>query len=141
MAASDSDDTELADLLAQVEAQEKASAPTKEQTRADEIAVAKAKLEHGSHNVSVIRLSRTAPGLPTLVVCKTPDRLAHRRFRDVLLRDEKKRALDFMASDARVYPDDATFVRMCGVFPELSDQVAAVGIALAKGGAVIEGKE
>ena len=129
---------ELEQQLEQKRAAEKAARAA--QDEADEIAVLEAKLALGEHAVGVIRLSRQAPGLPGLVVVRTPDKTEYKRFRDLTFRDEKKKALEFIQGDCRVYPDDATFARMREVFLELPDAVAVTAIALAKAGARDEGK-
>ena len=115
-------------------------AARKEQDETDEVAVLEAKLQHGEHAVGVIRLSRQAPGLPGLVIVRTPDQTEYKRFRDLTFRDEKKKALEYIHGDCREYPDDATFGRMREVFLELPDTVAVTAIALAKAGARDEGK-
>ena len=111
-----------------------------EQSEADEIAALEAKLAHDPTEIAVIRLQRYAPGLPTLVVAKKPGPAEYKRFRDLILRGEKTRALGFLCGDCRHYPDAKTFADMALVFPELPDQVAMAGSALAKGGAEEEGK-
>lgn len=107
---------------------------------ADQVAILQAKLDHGEHAVSALRLSKPKPGLPSVVVVRKPDKTEYKRFRDLLLREEKKKAFEFIQADCRLYPDDATFAAMRDEFQELPDAIMAVAVALAKGGAVDEGK-
>jgi hypothetical protein len=111
-----------------------------EQAEKDEIAVLEAKLEHELHDLSVMRLQRYAPGLPTLLIVRKPDSAQYKRWRDLLLRGDRAKALGFLSKDCLLYPSAEVFGRLAQVFPELPDQVAVVGAELAKGGAEQEGK-
>ncbi len=133
--------TRLEQLEQQLKAKQDAERTKRaELDEADQVAVLEAKLTHGEHSVAVARLRTPAPGLPGLVVVKKPEKSDYKRFRDLLLRDEKKKAFEFIQADCRVYPDDATFALMREEFQELPDLIMSMAVALAKGGAVDEGK-
>ncbi len=129
---------ELEKKLAERQAGEKAA--RKAQDEADEIALLEAKLEHGEHAVAALRLARPAPGLPGLVVIRKPDKLEHKRYRDLVFRQETKKAVEFLQNDCRVYPDDATFARMREEFQSLPDVIATAADKLGSGAAKDEGK-
>jgi hypothetical protein len=129
------------ELEARLRAKEAAAdAARAEQAEIDEFAVLEAKLEHELHDISVMRLQRHAPGHPTLVIVKKPSAPAYKRWRDLLLRGDRAKAMGFMSGDCLLYPAPDAFAAMAKVFPELPDQVAVTGAALAKGGAEEEGK-
>jgi hypothetical protein len=129
------------ELEARLKAKEAAAdAARAEQVEIDEMALLEAKLEHEPHEIAVMRLSRHAVGHPTLVIVKKPSGPAYKRWRDLLLRNERNKALGHMSADCLLYPSVDAFAAMAKVFPELPDQVAITGAALAKGGAEEEGK-
>jgi hypothetical protein len=129
------------ELEAKLKAKEKtADAARAEQAEIDEVAVLETKLDHELHEISVMRLQRHALGHPTLVIVRKPSSAAYKRWRDLLLRGDRPKALGFMSADCLLYPSADAFAAMAKVFPELPDQVAVTGAALAKGGAEEEGK-
>lgn len=111
------------------------------QADVDELAVLEAKVDLPLDEISVMRLQRHRPGLPTLVIVKKPSSSEYKRWRDLLLKGKRGDALRYLSADCLRYPSREVFASMLEVFPELADQVAVTGAELAKGGAEAEGKE
>jgi hypothetical protein len=108
---------------------------------ADEVAYLEAQLKFGEHAVSRAKLGRPTPGLPGSVIVRKPDKVAYKRYRDLLFRKEPKKALEFLQGDCLVYPDAVTFEKMVADSQDLPDVVASIAQTLAKGGADEAGKE
>lgn len=134
-------DERIAEAEARLEAAREADrAYRDEQDKRDMLAVLEAKEKYGEHAVAVLELVRKAPGLPGLCIARTPDKIEHKRFRDMATQQKVRHAIELLQSDCRVYPDDATFKQMRDVFQHLPEAIADAAIALAKGGAKEEGK-
>jgi|SRR6185295_18233678 len=98
--------------------------------------------EHGDDQVGVLKLPSYEPGLPTLVVVRTPAPAIFNRFRQMVRKAGKNTeamgaAKDLLASSCVAYPDEETYGRMKEVWPSIHDNVGIEAIRLSES----EGKD
>lgn len=91
--------------------------------------------EHGDGRVRVLKMPSFVPGLPTLVVVKTPTELVFKRFRQMVRKaatdaEAIGAAKDLLAASSIAYPDEVTYARMKGAWPSIHDSVGNNAIAM-----------
>jgi hypothetical protein len=107
-----------------------------EQYEKDLIEVDKLEQELGDDKVRMLHTPSYSPGLPTVVLVKTPATSAFNRFRQMVRKANQKTemigaAKDLLASTCVAYPpDDAIYKRMCEEWPSLHDVVGVEAIEL-----------
>lgn len=96
----------------------------------------------GDGRVVELRLPAHVPGLPTIVVVKTPSALAFKRFRDQARAKASRpgEALDLLADTCVAFPDAETYKRVCEAFPGTHDCVGQAAVKLAEAQSGDEGK-
>lgn len=113
-----------------------------EQYEKDLIEVDKLEEQYGDGRVGVLQTSSYVPGLPTLVVVRTPSSSVFNRFRQMVRKAGQKTseigaAKDLMSSSCIAYPDEAIYERMKEEWPSLHDNVGVEAIRLGEA----EGKD
>lgn len=109
-------------------------------------AITDLEIEHGDANVGVIHVGYVE-GLPSCVACRTPKPVELKRFRvRVTPKNDKDRpdsatAAEELAAVCRIYPDDATYAKLCEARPGLAIQLGSKAVALATGKEESEGKD
>ena len=114
-------------------ARQKASA---EQYAKDIVEVDRLEEEHGDDRVAVLKMPSFVPGLPTVVVVKTPSKPHMNRFREMA----QKRANDkvaigeaaaMLATTCIAFPADKdVYARMCEEWPAIHDNAGVEAIRL-----------
>lgn len=92
-------------------------------------------LEHGNDRIEVLAMPSFTPGLPTVVVVRTPEPSKFERFRQMVRKAGKSAeaigaAKDLLASSCIVYPDDETYGRMREAWPSIHDNAGVEAIRL-----------
>jgi hypothetical protein len=91
--------------------------------------------EHGDDRVAVLETPSYVPGLPTVVVVKTPPAAVFNRFRSMIRKAQKNMdqmgaAQELLADSCVVYPDAETYKRMKDEWPSIHDSVGVEAIRL-----------
>lgn len=124
-------------------------AASKEADRAAQLAVDLDALmaledEHGEGRVYRHDLPAYVPGLPTMVIARTPTPAEYKRFRDMMRKaktaSEQGAAIDLLAAPCRVYPDAEAYDKLLARFPGLGDSLAKPILKLAEGSKEEQGK-
>ena len=99
-------------------------------------------IEHGTSNVSVIRVPFDAHGVPVSVVVRTPKPAEVSRYRDRLKAEkaDTAKAAEEIGAVCRVYPDRDVFDKIADKRPGVKAQCGVAALALAVGTAESEGK-
>lgn len=98
--------------------------------------------QHGPDRVTVLEMPSFMPGLPTVVVVKTPEPNVFTRFRQMVRKASKDveamgNAKDLLAASCIAYPDADTYARMKTAWPSIHDNAGLAAIQLGES----EGKE
>ena len=100
--------------------------------------------EHGDGKVAQLNLPNFTPGLPTMIVVRTPEPRYYKRFEDMVRKakdaDATGRASDMLADCCVVYPDAATYVRVREAYPAVRGPIGHAAVTLAQARAADEGK-
>lgn len=108
-------------------------------------AITDLEIEHGDSNVGVINLPYTAD-LPTLAAVRCPRPAELKRFRTRCIPKHEKdkpdsaAAAEELAAVCVIFPDAATYAKLCGARPGLAVQLGSKAVDLATGKAEAEGK-
>lgn len=113
-----------------------------EQYAKDLVEIDKLEEEYGPDRVKVLTTPSFVPGLPTVVVIRTPASDVFTRFRQMVRRSNGKipeigNARDLLAASVVVYPDAATYDRMKEQWPSVHDVVGHEAVKLGEA----EGKD
>ena len=133
----------IEDIQAKRAARKAAAATAREaQYEKDLEALDAAEEAHGDDRVTVLDLPAHVPGLPTLVIVKTPESKYFKRFRDMARkrRDEPGAAVDLLAGFCVEYPSEEIYKKVCDAFPGTHDCVGAAAVKLAEAKDTAAGK-
>ncbi len=124
----------LEEVRAKIEEQRaKATAVKEAQQVIDAQAVYDAGEEHGVDKIREVPMTSYIPGLPTLVVIRRPEKMAHKRFTDQTAKKgadtpEYMRAAEQLAAVCVIYPPKEVYEEMCEQCPGIK---VPIGVAAA----------
>ncbi len=126
----------IAEIEARRAARKDVTAKAREEQYAKDIVrVDELELEHGDDRVAVLKMPSFVPGLPTLVVVRTPEPAKFNRFRQMIRKANQNAemtgaAKDLLAASCVLYPDEETYGRMRESWPSIHDSVGVEAIRL-----------
>jgi len=102
-------------------------------------------IEHGDSNIGRVDMTHYDPGLPTMVLCRTPTEMEMKRYTDRLKERKGKKgdaseAARELAVTCRVYPEADAFKEMEGARPGIRVQLGVQAAELAVGRSVDDAK-
>jgi hypothetical protein len=112
-----------------------------EQYAKDVEQIEKLETEHGEDRIKILEMASFMPGLPTVVVVRTPSEDEAKRFRQMIRRSGGKAseqigaAQDLLAATCIAFPDADTYARMKAAWPAVQDDagLAAIHLMQSKG--------
>jgi hypothetical protein len=96
--------------------------------------------EHGDGRVAAVSMPTFSPGLPALIVVRTPKPVEYKRYQDMAAKDSGRKTCDVLADVCVVYPDRETYAKMREIAPGIHAQAYVKAVRLAEGRNQEEGK-